>query len=121
MAKTKYVDGFVLPLKKDQIETYRTFATDAGKVWREHGALSYTECIADDVTYGEVTSFPRSLSLKDDELVVFAWIEYESRTHRDSVNDKVMKDPRMVGVDPKNFPFDAKRMYWGGFEVLVDV
>jgi uncharacterized protein YbaA (DUF1428 family) len=117
----KYVDAFVLPVPKTNIETYRRFAQENGKLWREHGALEYTECIADDVKPGEVTSFPQSVKLKPDETVAFAWIVYESREHRDAVNEKVMKDPRMANMDPKSFPFDGMRMFWGGFEVLIEV
>ena len=115
----KYVDGFLLPVPKANIEAYRRIAEEAGKVWREHGALDYVECVADDVKPGEVTSFPQSVKLEPDETVVFAWIVYESREHRDRVNEQVMKDPRMTGMDPKSMPFDGKRMMWGGFEVLV--
>jgi len=117
----KYVDGFVLPVPKANVEAYRRIAQDAGKVWREHGALEYTECIADDVKPGEVTSFPQSVKLGADETVVLAWIVYESREHRDRVNEQVMKDPRIANMDPKSMPFDAKRMFWGGFEVFVEV
>jgi uncharacterized protein YbaA (DUF1428 family) len=104
---------------KANIEAYRRIAEEAGKVWREYGALDYVECVADDVKPGEVTSFPQSVKLEPDETVVFAWIVYESRAHRDRVNEQVMKDPRMTGMDPKSMPFDGKRMMWGGFEVLV--
>ncbi len=117
----KYVDGFVLPLPKKNIERYREYAQLAGQVWRECGALEYIECIADDVKPGKVTSFPQAVNLEPDEVVVFAWIVYESREHRDAVNDKVMKDPRMANMDPKSFPFDGMRMFWGGFKVLVDL
>jgi uncharacterized protein YbaA (DUF1428 family) len=117
----KYVDGFVLPMPKASIEAYRRIAQDAGKVWREYGALDYVECVADDVKPGEVTSFPQSVKLEPDETVVFAWIVYESREHRDRVNAQVMKDPRIANIDPKSMPFDSKRMFWGGFEVLVEV
>lgn len=117
----KYVDGFVLPVPKKNLEAYRRIAEEAGKVWREHGALEYVECIADDVKPGELTSFPQSVKLEPDETVVFAWIVYESREHRDSVNEKVMKDPRIANMDPKSMPFDAKRMFWGGFEAIVDL
>ena len=113
----KYVDGFLLPVPKANVEAYRRIAEEAGKVWREYGALDYVECVADDVKPGEVTSFPQSV--KPDETVVFAWIVYESREHRDRVNEQVMKDPRMTGMDPKSMPFDGKRMMWGGFKVLV--
>lgn len=116
-----YVDGFILPLPKANIEKYRAIASKAGEVWREHGALSYRECIADDVKSGEVTSFPQAVKLGPDETVVFAWIEFESRAKRDEVNDKVMKDPRLADMmDPKSQPFDGKRMFWGGFETLVE-
>jgi uncharacterized protein YbaA (DUF1428 family) len=116
----KYVDGFVAPVPKKNLEAYRRMAEDAGKLWREYGALDYVECIADDVKPGEVTSFPQAVKLEPDELVVFAWIVYESREHRDKVNEKVMKDPRMANMDPKSMPFDGKRMFWGGFKVLID-
>jgi uncharacterized protein YbaA (DUF1428 family) len=115
-----YVDGFVLPVPKQNLDTYRDFSKKAGAVWREYGALEYRECVADDVKPGEVTSFPQSVALKPDETVVFAWIVYESRAHRDEVNAKVMKDPRVAGMDPKDMPFDAKRMIYGGFEMFVD-
>lgn len=117
----KYVDGFVLPVPKQNVEAYRHLAEMAGKVWREHGALEYLECLADDVKPGEVTSFPQSVKLEPDETVVLAWIIYESREHRDRVNEKVMKDPRIANMDPESMPFDAKRMFWGGFQVLVNV
>ena len=116
-----YVDGYVLPVPKGNIEKYRELATRAGKIWREHGALEYRECIADDVKSGQVTSFPQSVQLKDDETVVFSYIVFESRDHRDEVNAKVMSDPRLADMmDPKRMPFDGKRMFWGGFEVLVE-
>ena len=117
----RYVDGFVLPVPKANLEAYRRMAEDAGKVWREYGALEYVECVADDVKAGEITSFPQSVKLEPEETVVFAWIVYESREHRDRVNEQVMKDPRMADMDPKSLPFDGKRMFWGGFEVLVEV
>jgi uncharacterized protein YbaA (DUF1428 family) len=116
----RYVDGFVVPVPKNNVEAYRRMAADAGKVWREYGALQYVECVADDVKPGEVTSFPQAVKLEPDETVVFAWIVYESRAHRDRVNEQVMKDPRMTGMDPAAMPFDGKRMFWGGFEVLVE-
>jgi uncharacterized protein YbaA (DUF1428 family) len=116
---TKYVDGYVLPVPKKNVDAYRRMAEQAGHVWREHGALEYTECIAEDVKPGEVTSFPQAVKLKDDETVVFAWIVYESREQRDTVNAAVMKDPRIANMDPRSLPFDGKRMFWGGFELLV--
>jgi uncharacterized protein YbaA (DUF1428 family) len=118
----RYVDGFVLPLPKRNIDAYRRMARKAGKIWREHGALEYRECVADDVKVGEVTSFPRSVERKRNATVVFAWIVFKSRTHRDRVNAKVMSDPRLADMmDPKDMPFDAKRMVYGGFDVIVDV
>ncbi|MBY0265089.1 MAG: DUF1428 domain-containing protein [Burkholderiales bacterium] len=115
-----YVDGFVLPVPKKKVEDYRKIARKAGKIWREHGALDYVECVADDVKPGKLTSFPQSVKLKKDETVVFAYIVYKSRAHRDRVNARVFKDPRMAAMcDPGNMPFDAKRMFWGGFKVLV--
>jgi uncharacterized protein YbaA (DUF1428 family) len=117
-----YVDGFVLPVPKRNVDAYRRMARKAGKIWREHGALEYRECVADDVKKGKVTSFPQAVKLKPDETVVFSWIVFKSRTHRDRVNAKVMKDPRLAGMmDSKAMPFDAKRMVYGGFEVVVDV
>ena len=117
-----YVDGFVLPLPKKNLQAYRRMAQQAGKVWREHGALDYRECIADDVKVGKLTSFPRSVKLKPGETVVFSWIVYKSRAHRDRVNAKVMKDKRLTKMmDPKSMPFDGKRMFWGGFKVMVDL
>ena len=117
-----YVDGFVVPVPKKNLAAYRRMSQKAGKVWREHGALEYRECIADDVKPGKVTSFPQSVKMKPDETVVFAWIVYKSRAHRDRINAKVMKDPRLAKMmDPKAMPFDGKRMFWGGFKVLVDL
>lgn len=115
-----YVDGYVVPVPKSNLEKYREIATKAGKIWREHGALEYRECVADDVKSGEVTSFPQAVKLKDDETVIFSYIVFESRQHRDEVNAKVMSDPRLADMmDPKSMPFDGKRMFWGGFKQLV--
>jgi len=115
-----YVDGFVVPVPKKKIDAYRSIARKAGKMWREHGALDYMECVADDVKPGKLTSFPKSVKLKSGETVVFAYIVYKSRAHRDRVNAKVFKDPRMAAMcDPGNMPFDAKRMFWGGFKTIV--
>jgi uncharacterized protein YbaA (DUF1428 family) len=117
-----YVDGFVLPVPKKKLEAYRKMAQKAGKVWREHGAVEYIECAADDVKPGKHTSFPQSVKLKPRETVVFAYIVFKSRAHRDRVNPKVMKDPRLANMmDPKAMPFDAKRMIYGGFKTLVDL
>jgi uncharacterized protein YbaA (DUF1428 family) len=115
---SRYVDGFVVPVPKKNVEAYRKLAETAGKVWREHGALDYVECVAEDVKPGKLTSFPQSVKLEPDETVVFAWIVYASRAERDRINEAVMKDPRMAH-DPKSMPFDGKRMFMGGFEVLV--
>jgi uncharacterized protein YbaA (DUF1428 family) len=117
-----YVDGFVLPVPRRKVDAYRRMARKAGKIWREHGALEYRECVADDVKKGKVTSFPQSVKRKPNETVVFSWIVYRSRAHRDRVNAKVMKDPRLADMmDAKEMPFDGKRMIYGGFKVLVDV
>jgi len=117
-----YVDGFVLPVPKKKSDAYRRIARKAGKIWREHGALAYVECMADDVKPGKRTSFPQSVKLKAGEAVWFSWIVYKSRAHRDRVLKKVMSDRRLKPMmDPKAMPFDARRMFWGGFKVVVDV
>jgi len=117
----RYVDGYVLPVPKKNVAACRRMAQKAGKVWRDHGALEYIECVADDVKPGKHTSFPQSVKLKPGETVVFAYVVYKSRAHRDRVNAKVIKDPRLANMmDPKAMPFDGKRMFWGGFKVLVD-
>ena len=113
-----YVDGFLLAVPKDRIDEYKALASKAGDVWMEHGALSYVECIGDDVPYGELTSFPRAVQAKDDEVVIFSWITYESREKRDEINAKVMEDPRLKG-DMSNMPFDGKRMIFGGFRSIL--
>lgn len=118
---SKYVDGFVLPVPKDNLEAYRKMAQEAGEVWKEYGALEYIECVADDVQDGKLTSFPQSVKLKPDETVVFSWIVYESRAKRDEVNEKVMSDPRIKGMKPEDMPFDGMRMFWGGFESIVEL
>ncbi|MEQ1951700.1 DUF1428 domain-containing protein [Mesorhizobium yinganensis] len=115
-----YVDGFVLAVPKANLDAYRKMATDAGAIWKEYGALAYVECVGDDVPYGELTSFPRSVQAKDDEVVVFSWIVYESRQKRDEINAKVMADPRLK-CDWDNMPFDAKRMIFGGFESFLEL
>jgi len=116
-----YVDGFVLPVPKKNLAAYNKMAALGAKVWLEHGALAYVETVADDVKTGKLTSFPQSVMLKRGEVVVFSWIRYKSRKHRDAVNKKVMADPRLaVFMDPKNMPFDGKRMFFGGFKVLID-
>lgn len=114
-----YVDGFVVPVPKARLDEYRLLAEKAGAVWMEYGALDYRECVAEDVKPGELTSFPKSLMLKEDETVIFAWIVYASREARDRINAQVMADPRLSGMDADDMPFDAKRMFWGGFTTLV--
>ena len=117
-----YVDGFVVPVPKSKLDAYRRMARKAGKVWIEHGALQVCENVADDVKPGKLTSFPQAVKLEAGELVVFSWIVYKSRKHRDSVNKKVMADPRLAAMmDPKAMPFDGKRMFWGGFKSLVEL
>jgi uncharacterized protein YbaA (DUF1428 family) len=118
----RYVDGFVVPVPRKNLQAYRRMALKAGKVWREHGALEYRECVAEDVKVGKWTSFPRSVKLKTGETVVFSWIVYKSRAHRDRVNKKVMSDPRLAEMmNPKAIPFDGKRMIWGGFTTFVEL
>ena len=118
----RYIDGFVVPVPKKNVDAYRRMARKAGKVWREYGALEYIECLADDVKPGKVTSFPQSVKLKAGETVAFSWIVYKSRKQRDKVNAKVMKDPRLAAMmDPKKLPFDGKRMFWGGFKTLIEL
>ena len=117
-----YVDGFIVPVPKAKLAAYRRMARKAGKVWMEHGALQYWETVADDVKPGKLTSFPQSVMLTDDETVVFSWIVYTSRKQRDRVNAKVMKDPRLAAMmDPKSMPFDGARMFWGGFNGMVEL
>ena len=118
----RYVDGFVLPVPKKNLAAYRRMAQTAGKVWRDHGALEYIECVADDVKPGKLTSFPQSVKLKPGETVIFAYIVYKSRAQRDRINAKVMNDPRLAKMsDPKAMPFDTKRMFWGGFKSVVEL
>ena len=116
----RYVDGYVLPVPRKKLEVYRRMAQKAGRIWREHGALEYRECVGEDLAVKGVAPFGRPLKLKRGETVVFSWVVFKSRAHRDRVNAKVMKDPRLADMmDPKAMPFDAKRMLYGGFEVLV--
>jgi uncharacterized protein YbaA (DUF1428 family) len=117
-----YVDGFVLPVPKKNLNAYWKMARLAGKVWKDHGAIDYVECVADDVKVGKRTSFPRSVKLKRGETVVFSWIVYKSRGDRDRIMKKVMKDKRLAAMmDPKKMPFDGKRMFWGGFKTAVEM
>jgi uncharacterized protein YbaA (DUF1428 family) len=118
----KYVDGYVLPVPKKNLQVYRRLAQKAGKVWREHGALQFCECVGDDLKTKMAVSFPHTIKLKPGEAVVFSWIMFKSRAHRDSVNAKVIKDPRLAKMmDMKSMPFDSKRMVYGGFKVMVDL
>lgn len=118
----QYVDGFLLPVPKKNMAVYRRMAANAGKVWREHGALEYRECVGDDLKTKMGISFPRAAKAKRGEVPVFSWIVYKSRAHRDSVNARVMKDPRIVKMMEGNkMPFDVKRMAYGGFKVIVGI
>jgi uncharacterized protein YbaA (DUF1428 family) len=117
----KYVDGYVLPVPKKKMMTYKLIAQKASKLWREHGALEYRECAAEDLRAPWATPFPKGIKTKPGETVVFAYIVYKSRAHRDKVNAKVMKDPRISAMcDPKKMPFDCKRMLYGGFDTIVE-
>lgn len=118
--KFGYVDGFVLPVPRKNLKKYIRIAKFAGKLWLEHGAIDYVECVADDVKKGKVTSFPQSVKLKSGEVVIFAWATYKSRKHRDQVMNKVFHDPRMSqAMTEENMPFDGMRMFWGGFKPAV--
>ena len=118
----KYVDGFVVPVPEQNLAAYREMAHTAGKIWKEHGALEFIECAGDDMPPSEVTSFPQSVKLQPGEVVVFSWIVYESREHRDQINAKVMSDPRLAPMMHADaMPFDGKRMIWGGFNMMVSL
>jgi uncharacterized protein YbaA (DUF1428 family) len=116
----RYVDGFVLPVPKKNMDAYIRMARKAGKIWKEHGALEYRETVGEDLTNKFCVPFPKLMKLKKGETVVYSWIVYKSRAHRDKVNAKVMKDPRLH-MDIKKMPFDFKRMVYGGFEIMVDL
>jgi uncharacterized protein YbaA (DUF1428 family) len=117
-----YIDGFLTPVPKRRLAEYQRLSRFMGKVWREHGALEFRECAADDVSWGKRTSFPRAVKQKPAETVCFAYIVYKSRAHRDRVNAKAMKDKRIAPMmDPKKMPFDMKRMIFGGFKPLVSL
>lgn len=117
-----YVDGFIVPVPKKKLADYKKLSLKCGKVWKDHGAIDYHECVADDVQVGKWTSFPRSVKLKKNETVVFAWITYKSRKQRDAVMKKVLKDPRLADMTkPGAMPFDAKRMIFGGFKSFIDL
>jgi uncharacterized protein YbaA (DUF1428 family) len=112
-----YVDGFVVPVSRDKIDAYKAQARKAGEIWKEYGALAVVECIGDDVPYGTLTSFPRAVQAKDDEIVIFSWIIYRSRAERDKICEKVMADARLKG----DMPFDGKRLIYGGFEMWLEI
>jgi uncharacterized protein YbaA (DUF1428 family) len=114
-----YVDGFVIPVPKDKISQYKDLAALCAQVWKEHGALTSVECIGEDVPHGALTSFPRAVQAKEEEIIVFSWIVYESRASRDAVMEKVMADPRMTSMMEDGQPFDGKRMIFGGFEPFL--
>jgi uncharacterized protein YbaA (DUF1428 family) len=117
----RYVDGYVLPVPKKNLPAYRRMAQKGGRIWRDHGALEFRECAGDDLNPKWGVPFPRMIKLRRGETVVFSWIVFKSRAHRDRVNAKVMKDPRLASMmDAKAMPFDVKRMAYGGFKVLVD-
>jgi uncharacterized protein YbaA (DUF1428 family) len=118
--RARYVDGFVLAVPKRNIDAYRRMAKLGAKIWREHGALDFFECVGDDMAVKMGVPFPKMMKLKPGETVVFSWIAFKSRSHRDSVNAKVMKDPRLANMDAKSMPFDMKRMVYGGFKIIVD-
>lgn len=116
-----YVDGFVVPVPKKNLAAYKRMSRKMGRIWRELGALEFRECVADDVKPGKLTSFPQAVKLKPDEVVVFSWIVYKSRAQRDRINAAGMKDPRLASMmNPKAMPFDGKRMFFGGFKLMVD-
>lgn len=121
MSKYNYVDGFILPIPRKKLAAYKKMAKLASKVWLDHGAIDYVECIADDVKPGKVTSFPQAVKLKKGEVVFFSWATYKNRAHRDKVMKKVMADPRLSGMSPENMPFDGMRMFWGGFKPVINV
>jgi uncharacterized protein YbaA (DUF1428 family) len=118
--RARYVDGFVLVVPKRNIDAYRRMAKLGAKIWREHGALDFFECVGDDMAVKMGMPFPKMMKLKPGETVVFSWITFKSRSHRDRVNAKVMKDPRLANMDAKSMPFDMKRMVYGGFKIIVD-
>ena len=118
----RYVDGFIVAVPANKVEDYRKLSRKAGKIWMEYGAVQYTECVAHDVKPGKSTSFPQAVKLKEGEVVVFSYIVFRNRRDRDRINKLVMADPRLEAMmDPKNLPFDGKRMFWGGFKGIVEL
>ena len=116
-----YVDGFLLTIPARKLAAYRRIAAKAGKVWKDHGALEYRECVGDDMKSKMGTPFPKVAKAKKGEVVVFSWVVYKSRAHRDKILPKIMQDKRLTSMSPKDVPFDMKRMSYGGFKVLVDM
>jgi len=118
----KYVDGFIVPVPKKNLAKYKKIANQIGKILRKYGAIEYIECVADDVKKGKITSFPRSVKLKSNEVVIFSYVVYKSRAQRDAANKKMMKDPKVMKLmNHKNLPFDGKRMFFGGFKTIVSL
>ena len=115
-----YVDAFLLPIPRKNLAAYRRMAAKAGKIWREHGALEYRECVGDDLQPPYGLPFPKAMKLKPGEVPIFSWIVYKSKADRNRINAKVMKDPRLDSIDPNNMPFEMKRMSTGGFTILVE-
>jgi uncharacterized protein YbaA (DUF1428 family) len=118
--KAGYVDGFVIPVPKNKLNAYRKMARLGGELWKEYGALEYRECVGDDLNVKWGRLFPKLLRLKPSETIIFSWIAFKNKAHRNSVNAKVMKDPRLADMDEKTMPFDMKRMSYGGFKVIID-
>ena len=117
-----YIDGFVVPVPKRKLDAYKKMARRVGRIWMGYGALEYVECIADDVKWGKRTSFPRSVKLKPSETVIFAYVVWKSRKDRDRIHKKTSNDPRLADLrDPRNYPFDGKRMIFGGFRPVVQM
>lgn len=115
-----YVDGFVIPIPKKGVEAYKKLARRASRLWMDHGALEYRECLGDDIATKGMPSFVKTLGLKRSETAIFAWVVYRSKAHRDRVNKKVMADPRMARMMKEAMPFDSQRMMYGGFKVIVE-
>jgi uncharacterized protein YbaA (DUF1428 family) len=114
-----YVDGFVIPVPRKKLAAYRRMAQQGAKIWRDHGALEYRECVGEDLNTKMGMPFVRAIKTKPGETIIFSWIVFKSRAHRDRVNAKVMKDPRLGGMDEKDMPYDLKRMVYGGFKIIV--
>ncbi len=117
----RYVDGFLIPIPRKNVAAYKKLAQKACKVWMEHGALEYRECIGEDLAQKMPATFPRLLDNKRGDTAIFSWIVYKSKTHRNQVNKKVLQDPRILAMmNLEDNPFDVKRMLYGGFQVMVE-